>query len=125
MRYVDTVHTLDRSIIMGGVPADPQGRDYALGCYFLTADGRDLILDNNVTPDRPQPVYGVRLGPALGPRYRWQGFWRRDFVRGSVVVNEPDGPARPLAGLSGRQWNGAPLPASLPPKAAVITLADR
>lgn len=122
MAYVDTVHRLGRAIVMGGTPADRRGREYALGCYLLTMNGRDLIVDDHVTPDDPQPVYQLRLGPALGPRYRWQGLWRRDFERGSVVVNEPDAPPASLAGLAGRQWDGIALPAALLARAAVIVL---
>ncbi|HVV94272.1 MAG TPA: putative glycoside hydrolase [Hyphomicrobiales bacterium] len=122
MRYVDVSHGLGRPVILGGTPGDRQGRGYALGCYLLVADGRDLILDDHVTPADPAPVYQVPLGRPLGPRFRWHGGWRRDFSGGSVVVNEPDASPLPLDGLGGRQWDGAPLPPTLAAKAAVIAL---
>lgn len=122
MRYVDVVHGLGRAIILGGTPDDRKGREYALGCYLLVADGRDLIADDHVTPAAPAPIYQAPIGRPRGTRYRWHGGWRRDFSGGSVVVNEPGAPPLPLEGLAGREWDGAPLPAMLAAKSAVIAL---
>ena len=120
MTTVDLTHAAGRGVILGGTPPDAAGRTYAVGCYLLVTDGRDFIADDNVTPDDPKPIYRLALGAVQGARYRWHGMWRRDFAGGSVVVNPPDGPAQPLAGLPGRQWDGTALPTSLPPRAAVI-----
>src|SRR5262249_25260190 len=73
------------------------GPEYALATYFLVSSGRDLLGDKvGSLPDAWWTGYDVKLGAPLGPRYQWNGLFRRDFAAGIVLVNEPQQPTGPV-----------------------------
>ena len=70
-------------------------RMYGLATYLLVNNGKDLLGNGAATrPDGYWKGYDVQLGDALGKRYLQDGVWRRDFERGTVLVNEPGEPRR-------------------------------
>ena len=72
---------------------DEPALEYGLASYFLVNDGRDLVSNHRWrgTPDDWWSAgYDLDLGGPLGPRYSWEGLLRRDFERGSALVNQPD-----------------------------------
>jgi hypothetical protein len=85
------------------------GREYALATYFLTSTGDDGIgMDTGGLPDDWWAGWDTDLGAALGGRYEWNGVLRRDFERGTVLVNQPDQPTRTLSpGGSWRRLDGS------------------
>jgi hypothetical protein len=74
---------------------------YGLACYYLVQNGRDMYGCMELSPDNWPAVLKADLGTAAGPRYRWNGLWRRDFAKGVVLVNEPGGAQFTTNGFSG------------------------
>jgi hypothetical protein len=71
---------------------DEAGMEYGLASYFLVNDGDDATSNHTWrgTPDDWWSAgYDLELGAPLGPRYSWNGLLRRDFERGSALVNQP------------------------------------
>jgi hypothetical protein len=94
-RFIDRRHADGQGVILDGYAPTPAGRLYGLATYFLVGDGRDALANDAQTrPDRWWNGYDTRLGDPAGDRFRTQGVWRRDFARGTVLVNEPGAPAR-------------------------------
>ncbi len=93
--WIDYAHSRGKGVIHD-IQVD-WGREYALAVYFLAANGRDAIgMDNGGLPDAWWRGWQTDLGAPLGGRYAWNGVLRRDFERGSVLVNQPDRPTRVL-----------------------------
>ncbi len=67
-------------------------RLYGLAGYFLISDGRDALGNYQAgTPEDWWAGYDTDLGDALGARYDLaNGVIRRDFTRGTVLMNVPD-----------------------------------
>jgi hypothetical protein len=67
------------------------GRELAVACYFLTSTGSDgLVNASTGWPSNWWSGNDVDLGDPKPPgRYRWNNLFRRDFVRGMVLVNQP------------------------------------
>lgn len=86
-------------------------RMYSLACYFLVQNGADVFGISEQTPGNwPSTLYSINLGPATGPRYKWLGVWRRDFMRGFVLVNEPGAAAVTMTLPDGMvDTDGAPV----------------
>jgi hypothetical protein len=71
---------------------DEPALEYGLASYFLVNDGSDAVSNHRWrgTPDDWWSAgYDLELGAPLGPRYSWNGLLRRDFERGSALVNQP------------------------------------
>jgi len=96
MQFVDLVHSLGAHVIDHDIDtASDAERNYGLANYFLLADGVDYYSSfYEAFPDDNPWAYGLDLGAALGPRYTWNGLWRRDFEGGSALVNPPGGSTR-------------------------------
>jgi hypothetical protein len=107
--WIDYAHSNGKGVIYD-VQAD-WGREYALANYFLYANGSDSIgMDDGGLPDDWWRGWETDLGTPLGSRYEWHGVKRRDFERGSVLVNPPDAPTRTLeVGRDSYGLDGAPL----------------
>ena len=92
---VDWIHAQGKGVIFDGRPDGGAEREYGLASYFMTSSGGDGIGDfDGGKPDSWWRGYDTDLGAAQGGRYEWQGVLRRDFERGSVVVNQPGEPRR-------------------------------
>ena len=92
---IDRLHDDGKGVVYESYTETEAGREYALAAYFLTNDGSDaLSTDVGGTPDDWWPGFDVRLGAPLNQRHEWRGLLRRDFERGSVLLNEPGAPAR-------------------------------
>jgi len=89
--HVDWLHTRGLSVVFDADADDDRPREYGLAAYFLISSGSDgLGNESGGTPADWWPGYDVSLGDDLGPRYAWNGLLRRDFARGTVLLNEPD-----------------------------------
>ena len=101
LAWIDYAHSRGKGVIYD-VQTD-WGREYALATYLLNSTGRDGIgMDVGALPDDWWSGWDTDLGAALGGRYTWNGVFRRDFVRGSVFVNQPDRPSATVA--PGGSW---------------------
>jgi hypothetical protein len=79
-----------------------------------------------VNPDNFWAGFQLDLGDALGARYDWGGFIRRDFDGGIVVTREPDiGKATFTVPAGYTRVDGTPAPATitLAPQTSVVLLA--
>jgi hypothetical protein len=93
--FIARRHAAGQGVILGGLASTEAERLYGLATYFLVSSGKDAIAnDSSSTPDSWWSGYDVRLGAALTGRYRRDGVWRRDFARGTVLVNEPGAETR-------------------------------
>jgi hypothetical protein len=89
LKYIDDVHALGKGVVLDGNATDRRGQEYALASYFLISNGHDAVSAHGMTPSHWWSGLDVNLGEALGPRERWGGVLRRDFTRGTSLVNEP------------------------------------
>ncbi|OFW51786.1 MAG: hypothetical protein A2146_05860 [Actinobacteria bacterium RBG_16_67_10] len=96
MQFVDLVHSLGAHLIDHDIDtASDAEQNYGLANYLLFSDGTDFYSTfYEAYPDDSPWAYGLDLGAALGPRYSWNGLWRRDFEGGSALVNPPGGSTR-------------------------------
>ncbi len=68
---------------------------YNLAAYLLVNDGGDLVSTeeyDRIAPGSTWTGFTANLGDAAGPRYRWEGLWRRDFTHGVVLMSDPGAP---------------------------------
>ncbi len=83
-------------LVSQGRQTDNDLQRYAFASFLLIANGnasfRYANADSYVEP-WVYPDYGIRLGGALGPRYRAGEAWQRDFANGQVLVNPKTGRA--------------------------------
>jgi Hypothetical glycosyl hydrolase family 15 len=95
-RMIDALHAKGKGVVLDASAPTYAQRLYGLAGYFLISDGRDAMGNYQAgTPDDWWAGYDTDLGEALGPRYETQGgVLRRDFTRGSVLMNVPDSPTR-------------------------------
>jgi Hypothetical glycosyl hydrolase family 15 len=117
LSYAEAVNARGRSVIFGNSSTTPQGEAYDLAGYFLISDGSDGIDVGESGPTRWWPGWEVQLGEAEGPRYQWNGLWRRDFSGGMVLLNPPGEPAvtieiSPMLNTEGEVVTSVTLPAS-------------
>jgi len=106
--YVDRRHADGGAVVYDSRPVSLRERVYGLATYLLTSSGRDAIgSDVGGTPGDWWRGYDLDLGEARGPRRLAEGVWRRDFARGTVLVNEPQAPTRTVrAGPGLRHLDG-------------------
>lgn len=88
MNFIDHVHSFGTNVNIGEYYiAD---RDYATAGHLLINNGGDLIGFGDQNFDSSWPsLFNWDLGPALGNRVYSNGLWRRDFIGGTVLLNEP------------------------------------
>jgi hypothetical protein len=117
LAYVDRRHAHGTPVVFDANRTDAPGREYGLAGYFLISSGRDGTGNPaGSTPDAWWSGYDVDLGRPLGRRYVWHGLLRRDFTRGLVLLNQPDGGtarirlARPYRDLEGRLGRNLTIP---------------
>ncbi|MDP2675360.1 MAG: putative glycoside hydrolase [Dehalococcoidia bacterium] len=111
MQFVDLVHSLGASLLDQDEDIrDTEGQKYGLANYLLFSNGTDFYSTfYEANPDQPWTVYEADLGAALGPRYSWNGLWRRDFEGGFALVNPPGGSTRSanLGATHSDPWGGS------------------
>ena len=125
MAWVDYIHSRGKNVVYD-VQAN-WGREYALATYFLTSNGKDgLGMDLGGLPDNWWSGYDSDLGAPLGPRYTSGGVFRRDFERGTVLVNQPGQPTRTVSvGAGYRGLDGTPRSSvSVAGRDGVVLLKD-
>ena len=91
--YMDRLHTDNQGVIIGGMPLDTAGREYAVANYYLVSAGHDSVADVVSTPDNWWAGFNVNLGSPSGARTMWNNLLRRDFAGGIVLVNPPQSAA--------------------------------
>jgi len=94
---IEWLHARGKHVILEDDDDDSvEMRDYDLAFYYLVNDGGDLLAADGdrsrMNPDTFWSGYQHDLGRALGPHYRWQELFRRDFECGIVLVNQPEMP---------------------------------
>jgi Hypothetical glycosyl hydrolase family 15 len=100
--FIDHRHAAGKGVILDGYADTPAGRMYGLATYFLVNNGRDALANDAYgTPDNWWKGFETELGDPVGPRYQSGGVWRRDFARGTALVNEPGSPTRTVSLGSG------------------------
>ena len=124
---IERTHADGHAVLLDADAKTAAGRLYGLAAYFLVTSGRDFL--GNATASTPTDWwkgYDVELGDALGKRYLSGGVWRRDFQRGTVLVNEPDEPTRTIAVGAGMRDLGGVRRTSvtLGPAAGAVLLRD-
>jgi hypothetical protein len=124
---IDKVHADGHTVLLDANSNTAAGRLYGLAAYLLVSNGNDLMGNGQASrPDNWWKGYDVQLGDALGKRYLKDGVWRRDFQRGSVLVNEPGEPNRTIqVGPSLRDLAGASRSSlTLGPASGAVLLRD-
>jgi hypothetical protein len=111
LRYIDRVHQLGANVVLDSYVDSVAEREYGLAGYFLISNGGDGIgNDRGSRPDDWWVGYDTELGAPLGSRYEWAGLIRRDFERGTVLLNPPDSPTRTVdVGSGHRRVDGTPV----------------
>jgi hypothetical protein len=93
MKFSDFAHGVGTNVLFLDETANSIGEQtYNLAVYLLVNNGGDLVSTeeySRIAPGSTWAGFTADLGDALGPRYRWNGLWRRDFTRGVVLVNDP------------------------------------
>jgi Hypothetical glycosyl hydrolase family 15 len=127
LAFIAHRHAAGQGVIVGSQVWTRAELLYGLAAYFLVSTGRDALSNDGLTPDNWRPEYDVRLGAPLGRRYLSNGVWRRDFTRGTVLVNEPGDPTRRVVlGVGYRDLAGTPRRAvTLGSAAAEVLLRGR
>lgn len=123
-KYIDRVHTLKKSIVLGGVPTSLTDKEFSLAYYYLFTDGTDFIFDENVHPGSVWTGYNIDLGTPSGPAVRDNGLWIRYFSKGAVFLSEAGTPNLSLGGQDPdqnlRDLQGNRGPWTLAPNTALI-----
>jgi putative glycosyl hydrolase-like family 15 (GHL15) protein len=125
--FIDRRHAAGQGVILDGNADTAAGREYGLANYLLLSSGNDAIANDAASrPDAFWKGFDVDLGAALGKRYSAGGVWRRDFMRGVALVNEPGAPTRTvLVGAGYRNLDGnARTTVTLAPGAGAVLLRD-
>ena len=95
-KLIDRLHAKGKGVILDADAQSHAERIYGLAGYFLVSGGRDAM--GNYTRGTPEDWwsgYDTDLGDALGNRYDLpSGVIRRDFTRGTVLLNVPDSAIR-------------------------------
>ena len=91
-KFIDRLHARGKGVVLDASAPTHAERLYGLAGYFLVSDGRDAMGNYQAgTPEDWWAGYDTDLGEALGARYDLaNGVIRRDFTRGTVLMNVPD-----------------------------------
>jgi hypothetical protein len=129
LSFIDFVHGRNRSVALLDETDSASLREFAHAGWFLVSNGGDLLATENQgwsAPDRWWKGYDLKLGNSVGGRYKWNGLLRRDFVCGSVFLNQPGAPTVTVS-LSDTFYELSGVPRTtltLGPRAAVALMRD-
>lgn len=130
LAFIDRVHAQGTNVIVNDdVGSTMMQAEQNLATYLLVTEGNDMVgseMLGIVNPDNFWAGFQLDLGDALGGRYDWGGFIRRDFDGGIVVTREPDiGKATFTVPAGYTRIDGTPAPATitLAPQTSVVLLA--
>lgn len=123
LKFIQAAHEVGTHVILGSVPTDVAGKEYALAYYFLYKQEKDLLKDQSVLPgSTPWAGYAVDLGIPQGAFYIWHNLRRRDFAKGVVLFNEPNATAQTVSLPGYQDLNGASGSFQIPAKSGKILL---
>ena len=130
LAFIDRVHAQGTNVIVNDdVGSTMTQAEHNLATCLLVSEGNDMVgseMLGIVSPDNFWAGFQLDLGDALGARYDWGGFIRRDFDGGIVVTREPDiGKATFTVPAGYTRIDGTPTPATitLAPQTSVVLLA--
>jgi Hypothetical glycosyl hydrolase family 15 len=130
LAFIDRVHAQGTNVIVNDdVGSTMTQAEHNLATYLLVTEDNDMVgseMLGIVNPDNFWAGFQLDLGDALGARYDWGGFIRRDFDGGIVVTREPDiGKATFTVPAGYTRVDGTPAPATitLAPQTSVVLLA--
>jgi len=130
LAFIDRVHAQGTNVIVNDdVGSTMTQAEHNLATYLLVTEGNDMVgseMLGILNPDNFWAGFQLDLGDALGARYDWGGFIRRDFDGGIVVTREPDiGKATFTVPAGYTRIDGTPAPATitLAPQTSVVLLA--
>jgi hypothetical protein len=130
LAFIDRVHAQGTNVIVNDDAGSTMTQaEHNLATYLLVTEGNDMVgseMLGIVNPDNFWAGFQLDLGDALGARYDWGGFIRRDFDGGIVVTREPDsGKATFTVPAGYTRIDGTPAPATitLAPQTSVVLLA--
>jgi Hypothetical glycosyl hydrolase family 15 len=130
LAFIDRVHAQGTNVIVNDdVGSTMTEAEHNLATYLLVTEGNDMVSSEMwriINPDNFWAGFQLDLGDALGARYDWGGFIRRDFDGGIVVTREPDiGSATFTVPAGYTRIDGTPAPATitLAPQTSVVLLA--
>ena len=124
--YVDWVHSLGTKVMWleedGGTQAKHESN---LAAYLLTYAPGDVISTEDWAQIAPGSIwegYLLDLGAPLGPRTGSDGLFRREFQKGTVLVNEPDNNTKTVP-ITGTRIDGSHITqVAIPEGTGVIIL---
>ncbi|HWB87789.1 MAG TPA: putative glycoside hydrolase [Acidimicrobiia bacterium] len=106
--YVDWVHRLGTNVMWLEEDGGATKHESNLAAYLLTYAPGDVISTEDwdaIAPDTVWRGYMIELGAPLGARTESDGLFRREFQRGTVLINEPDNGTRTV-GITGTRIDG-------------------
>jgi len=121
-KFIDRVHSLNRSIVLGGVPAGASEKEYAAAYYYLFSNATDYLSDNGIAPGAQFAGYGLDLGTPLAPAIRDGSVWSRQFAKGYVILNEPGGFLQNVTTMGYKDIRGITNSFSLPARTGLILI---
>jgi hypothetical protein len=126
LRWVDYAHSQGKGIVADSYVNTRAGAEYELATSLLVNEGLDsLSTGYRALPTNWWPGYETDLGAAKGRRYAWNGGWRRDFDRGTVVVAPPGTTVSGGLGAAMHDLDGATVTSvSLADKRGIVLLGD-
>ncbi len=121
-KYIDRVHTLNKSIVLGGMPASLAEKEYALAYYYLFSNGTDFLSDEGINPGNLYAGYALDLGAPLAPAVRDGSVWSRPFAKGYVLLNEPGVFFQNVESMGYKDLRGVMNLFTLPPKSGLVLI---
>lgn len=98
IQFIDRVHALGTDVLLLDETAVTEREQiFNLATGLLVSNGNDYISTEDYSRMAPPALWSgfdTNLGDAVGNRVNANGIWRRDFVDGIVVVNEPSNGVR-------------------------------
>lgn len=89
LNFVDVVHSLGGTVDIQELGFNG---DFGLAGYYLISTGLDALSNDAITPNNWWSGYDYNIGTPYGPRYVWNGTFRRDFTNGIVYLNPVGSP---------------------------------